>query len=150
MGKKRVIKKTSEELLKERDTVEAKLKKEVFIAPSAQFKKGKIFVSSTYNNTLISLTNAKGDVLFWRSAGSIGFKGTKKGTSFAGSKVAEAVAVACYKLKIKEADVILKGVGGGRDAALKTLANQGLDILSVRDATPLPHNGCRPPKGRRV
>ena len=91
MGKKRVIKKTTEELLKEKEQVEQKLKKEVKIKQEGALKRARVYVSSSYNNTLMTVTNFKGDVLFWRSAGGIGFKGTKKGTSFAGSKVAEAV-----------------------------------------------------------
>ncbi len=113
-------------------------------------RKGRVYISSTYNNTIITLTDSGGNVLLWRSAGSIGFKGTKKGTSFAASRVAEAVAGACNKLKIKEIDVLVKGIGGGRDTALKTLANRGLEVGSIRDVTPIPHNGCRPRKPRRV
>ncbi len=150
MGKKRVIKKSQEELLKERDKIEQKLRKEVSIRPSRQMRKGRVYISSTYNNTIITLTDSGGNVLLWRSAGSIGFKGTKKGTSFAASRVAEAVAGACNKLKIKEIDVLVKGIGGGRDTALKTLANRGLEVGSIRDVTPIPHNGCRPRKPRRV
>jgi len=150
MGKKRVIKKNQEELIQERENIEKKLRKEVSLKGSSRVKRAKIFISSSYNNTLITLANENGDVLFWKSAGNIGFKGTKKGTSFAGSKVAEAIIAACEKARIREADVIVKGVGGGRDSALKTLANKGLEIYSVRDATPIPHNGCRPKKPRRV
>ncbi len=150
MGKKRVIKKTEEELIQEKEKVDQKLRKEIKVQSSGAFRKGKIFISSTYNNTLISLTNQKGDVLVWRSAGSIGFKGTKKGTSFAASRVAEAIALACQKFRIREIEVFVKGIGGGRDTALKTLANRGLEIDQIRDVTPMPHNGCRPKKPRRV
>lgn len=150
MGKKRVIKKTTEELLAERDTVEKKLRKEVSVQPVKVLNKGKVYISSTYNNTIITLADESGNTLFWRSAGAIGFKGTKKGTSFAASRVAQAIAGVCEKLKIKEVSVVVKGVGGGRDTALKTLANSGLELLSIQDVTPIPHNGCRPPKPRRV
>jgi small subunit ribosomal protein S11 len=88
--------------------------------------------------------------LLWRSAGSIGFKGTKKGTSYAASKVAEAIGVACDKLGVKKVEVFVKGVSGGRNSSLKTLANQGLEFESITDVTPIPHNGTRPKKRRRV
>lgn len=150
MGKKRIIKKSQEELIQERESIDQKLKKDVSLKGAAQVRRAKVFISSSYNNTIMTLANENGDVLFWKSAGSIGFKGTKKGTSFAGSKVAEAIAAACEKAKIKEVDVFIKGVGGGRDSALKTLANRGLEIQSIKDATPIPHNGCRAKKPRRV
>jgi small subunit ribosomal protein S11 len=150
MGKKRVIKKTEEELIQEKETVEQKLKKEIKIKAPQKLKRGRIYISSTYNNTIITLTDESGNVLLWRSAGNIGFKGTKKGTSYAASRVAQSVALACEKLKIKNVDVFVKGVGGGRDTALKTLVNYGLELDSITDVTPLPHNGCRPRKPRRV
>ena len=150
MGKKRVVKKTEKELLEEREKIEQKLKKEVSFKPSELTKRGRIYISSTYNNTIITLTDSQGNVLFWRSAGSIGFKGTKKGTSYAASKVAQGIADVCNKFKIKDVDVFVKGVGGGRATALKILANQGLGIESIKDITPIPHNGCRPKKLRRT
>lgn len=151
MGKKRVVQKTQEELIQERDKIEQKLKKEAALkTATSRFHRARIYITSTYNNTIISLTNENGDVLINRSAGAVGFKGTKKGTSFAGSKVAEAVVGICEKMGLRDVDVFIKGIGGGRDSALKTLANRGLEIQSVRDITPIPHNGCRPKKPRRV
>lgn len=150
MGKKRVIKKTEQELLQEKEKVEQKLKKEIRIKTPEKMRPGRIYISSSYNNTLITLTDNQGNALFSRSAGSIGFKGTKKGTSYAASKVAQAIADACVKMRIKQVDVFVKGIGGGRDSSLKTLANKGLEIESIKDVTPLPHNGCRPRKPRRV
>ncbi|MBU2578683.1 30S ribosomal protein S11 [Patescibacteria group bacterium] len=150
MGKKRVIETTEKELLEERDKVEQKLKKEISVKGSQEGLEGRIYIYSTYNNTIITLTDKQGNVLVWRTAGSIGFKGAKKGTSYAGSKVAEAITAACYQFKIKKVDVFIKGIGGGRAIALKTLANQGLTIQSIEDVTPIPHNGCRPRKPRRV
>lgn len=150
MGKKRVIQKTQEELIQERDKVEQKLRKEVSLKSTSRFQRARIYITSTYNNTIISLTDENGDVLINRSAGAVGFKGTKKGTSFAGSKVAEAVVAVCEKMGLRDIDVFIKGIGGGRDSALKTLANRGLEVQSVRDITPIPHNGCRPKKPRRV
>jgi len=105
MGKKRVIKKTEKELIEETDKIEKKLGKELNVSTSRPFKKGRVYISSTYNNTIVSLTDERGNVLFWRSAGNVGFKGTKKGTSFAASKVAQAVTQACDQFKIKEVSV---------------------------------------------
>ncbi len=150
MGKKRIIKKTEKEILEEKEKVDKILRKEVEIRPSESIKRGRIYISSTYNNTIITLTDSQGNVLLWKSAGSIGFKGTKKGTSYAASQVAQAIAALCQKLKISEVEVFIKGIGGGRDTALKTLVNQGLEIQSIKDITPIPHNGCRPKKPRRV
>lgn len=151
MGKKRVIQKTEKELIEETDKIEKKLGKDLNTASQkTSFRKGRIYISSTYNNTIVSLADEKGNVLFWRSAGNVGFKGTKKGTSFAASKVAQAVALACEQFKIREVFVFVKGVGGGRDSALKTIAAQGLEIEAIKDVTPVPHNGCRPRKPRRV
>lgn len=150
MGKKRVIKKTEKEVLEEREKIEQKLKKEISVKPLPKIKRGKIYITSTYNNTIISLADERGNVIGWRSAGNIGFRGTKKGTSFAASQVAVALANIANKLKITEVDILVKGVGGGRETALRTLVNQGLGIQSVKDVTPIPHNGCRPRKPRRV
>lgn len=151
MGKKRIIKKTEEELLKEREKVEAKVQKEVKIGVlPGKIKEGKLYISSSYNNTIITLTDLKGNVLAWASAGSIGFKGTKKATPFAASKVAEAMAQTIRKLGIQKLAVLVKGIGGGRESAIRSLAARGFDIVSITDVTPIPHDGCRPPKVRRV
>jgi len=150
MGKKRVIKQTEEEILKEKEKIDKKVQKESEIKAPQELRKGKIFISSTYNNTIISLTDEQGNVLVWKSAGNLGFKGTRKGTSFAASQVAQALSTVASKFKIREVDVFVKGIGGGRNTALKTLVNQGLDVVSIRDITPIPHNGCRPKKPRRV
>lgn len=150
MGKKRIIQKTEEELIKEREKVEAGVRKEVKVKTSLKIKEGRIYIFSSYNNTIISLTDSKGRVLAWKSAGSIGFKGTKKATSFAASKVAEAICAVVQKLGVEKVEVLVKGIGSGRDSAVRSLASHGLDILSITDITPIPHNGCRPPKVRRI
>lgn len=150
MGKKRIIKKSEEELLKERERVEAGMKKEIKITTPLKTKEGRIYVSSSYNNTMITLTDFQGNVLSWVSAGSIGFKGTKKATPFAASKVAEAICFAARKIGIQKVSVLVKGIGSGRESAVRSLAAHGLDITSITDVTPVPHNGCRPPKVRRV
>ncbi len=150
MGKKRIVKKTEEELLKEREKVEAGARKEIKIKSVSKSKEGRVYISSSYNNTLITLTNNQGDVLTWASAGSIGFKGTKKATPFAASKVAGAISFAAKKLGIERVVILIKGIGSGRESAIRSLAAQGLNIISITDVTPIPHNGCRPPKVRRV
>ena len=140
MGKKRVIAKTEEVELKER---------EVKVGPQ-RIGEGRVYISSSYNNTIITLTDVQGNVLTWVSSGSIGFKGTKKATPFAASKAAEAISDLCRKLGIERIQVMVKGVGSGRDSAVRSLAARGLDIVSIKDVTPIPHNGCRPKKARRV
>ncbi len=149
MGKKRIIKQTEEELLKEREKVDAKVKKEVS-QTSKKIKEGNIFITSTYNNTIITLTDPQGNVLSWTSAGTIGFKGAKKSTPFAASKVAEAIYQIAKKFGIERVAIFVKGIGSGRESAVRSLAARGLDIFSIKDVTPVPHNGCRPPKARRV
>ncbi len=149
MGKKRIIQQTEEELLKEGESVDAKVKKEVQVGPK-KIKEGKVFISSTYNNTIITLSDPKGNVLSWRTAGSIGFKGTKKATPFASSKVAEAIAQTAEKLGIEKLEVEVRGIGSGRESAIRSLAARGMEITSIKDTTPIPHNGARSPKVRRV
>jgi len=150
MGKKRIIQKTEKELLEEREKVEAAVKKELGIQAAGKIKEGNVYISSSYNNTIMTLTDLKGNVLFWTSAGSLGFKGTKKATPFAASKVAGVLSSAIEKLKIEKIYVFVKGIGSGRDSAIKSLASKGIDIMAIKDITPIPHNGCRPPKVRRV
>lgn len=150
MGKKRIIQKTEKELIEEREKVEAAVKKEVKTEIPVKISEGRIYIFSSYNNTIISLTDSQGNVLTWASAGSIGFKGTKKATPFAASKVAELVSQTARKLGVGRVQILVKGIGSGRDSAIRSLASRGLDITSVKDVTPVPHNGCRPPKARRV
>jgi small subunit ribosomal protein S11 len=150
MGKKRIIKKSEEELLKEREVVDAGVKKEVKAKKTLAVRRGNLYVSSTYNNTIITLADSAGNVLAQRSAGAIGFKGTKKATPFAASKVAEAVCLVADKMGVSEINVFVKGIGSGRDSAIRSLASHGLQIISIKDITPVPHNGCRPKKARRV
>jgi len=149
MGKKRIAIQTEDELLKEREKVDTKVKKEIKSGPQ-KIKEGRVYIFSSYNNTIITLTNSQGDVLHWMSAGSIGFKGTKKSTPFAASKVAEAMSQAINKLGIEKVAIFVKGVGSGRESAIRSMIARNLEISSITDITPIPHNGCRPPKRRRV
>jgi len=152
MGKKHIIEANQEELIKEQEKINKTVEKEVRIKPVvAGFQGGKIYISSSYNNTMLTLTNSKGQVLAWKSAGSVGFKGSKKSTSFAASRVAETIANICKKLGVVDKiEVLVRGIGAGRESAVRTLITQGLNVISIKDITPLPHNGCRPKKVRRV
>ncbi|MCX8015464.1 MAG: 30S ribosomal protein S11 [candidate division WOR-3 bacterium] len=107
-------------------------------------------INCTFNNTIVTITDPDGNVLCWSSAGRIGFKGAKKGTPFAAQQCSEACGREAVALGIKKVDVHIKGPGPGREAAIRSLQNAGLKINSIRDVTPIPHNGCRPPKPRRV
>lgn len=110
----------------------------------------KAYIQSSFNNTLISITDERGNVIVWTSAGSCGFKGTKKGTPFAAQMAADAAAKRAIEAGIREVAVLVRGPGSGRETAIRGLQAAGLSVLSIRDITPLPHNGCRPPKPRRV
>lgn len=108
-------------------------------------------IKATFNNTIITITDPEGRVLLWTSGGSVGFKGTRKGTPFAAQIAAETAAKKAQALlNMKEVDVRVKGPGPGRETAIRALQSAGLNIVSIKDVTPIPHNGCRPPKRRRV
>jgi len=136
-------------LIKEKEKVDSALKKETKVKQTGILE-GKVFVSCSYNNTLMTLTNSRGQVLAWKSAGSVGFKGAKKATSFAASRVSESIANICKKLGVEKIEVLIKGIGAGRESAVRTLVNQGINVVAIKDVTPVPHNGCRPRKVRRV
>lgn len=150
MGKKKIIVQNQEELIKEREKVDTKLQKEVKIEPRQKTTEGRIYIFSSYNNTIINVTDVKGNVLTWASAGAIGFKGAKKATPFAASKVAETIAERTKKIGIEKVKIFVKGIGSGRESAIRSLAARGLEIDSIKDITPIPHNGCKPKKPRRV
>ena len=107
-------------------------------------------IKSTFNNTIISLTDTAGAVISWASAGTVGFKGTKKGTPFAAQLAAEAAARRAMDNGMKRVDVYVMGPGSGRETAIRSLQAAGLEVITIKDCTPIPHNGCRPPKRRRV
>jgi len=114
-------------------------------------EEGIAYIHSTFNNTIITITNLKGEVLCWSAAGHVGFKGTKKGTPFAAQKTAEEIAKkAKDSFQLEKIRVVVRGPGSGRETAIRTLQASGLKVISIREATPIPHNGCRPPKKRRV
>jgi small subunit ribosomal protein S11 len=111
---------------------------------------GKAFVQSTFNNTIVTLTDPQGNVLSWGSAGSSGFKGSRKGTPYAAQLAAHEAARKAMEQGLRQIEVFVKGPGSGREAAIRSLQSSGLYITLIRDITPVPHNGCRPPKRRRV
>lgn len=151
MGKKRVIKQTKESLLKEVETSTSLSKKaEKLPKISKKLFKAKIYIKSTYNNTIIALTDLKGNMITWSSAGLLGYRGTKKSTPFVASKIAGVIAEKAKRLGINEFLVFVKGVGAGREGALRSLISHGLNVVLIKDITPIPHNGCRPRKPRRV
>ncbi|MBI2624694.1 30S ribosomal protein S11 [Candidatus Parcubacteria bacterium] len=152
MGKKRIIGETTEELLKQQGEVEALLKKagESAAESRRRIARGRVYVHATYNNTIITLTDANGNVLGWASAGMMGFKGPRKATPFAATRVAEIVAEKAKKIGVQSVNVFVQGVGSGRESAVRAISSHGIDVAAIKDITPIPHNGCRPPKERRV
>jgi small subunit ribosomal protein S11 len=107
-------------------------------------------IQATFNNTVVSITDVQGNLICWSSAGSLGFKGSRKGTPFAAQQASQSVANAAREHGMKTVDVRVKGPGSGRESAIRALQAVGLEVKSIRDVTPIPHNGCRPPKRRRV
>jgi len=112
--------------------------------------RGRAFIQSTFNNTIITLTDPEGNVIAWGSSGTAGFKGSRKGTPFAAQMAAQDAARRGMEHGLRQVDVYIKGAGSGREAAIRSLQAAGLTITGIRDVTPIPHNGCRPPKKRRV
>lgn len=111
---------------------------------------GRAYIQSTFNNTIITLTDPEGNVLSWGSSGTAGFRGSRKSTAFAAQRAAEDAARKGMENGLRQVEVFVRGPGAGREAAIRTLLAQGLFVTSIRDVTPIPHNGCRPPKKRRV
>ena len=111
---------------------------------------GRAYIYSTFNNTLISITDPQGNVIASASAGTVGFKGSRKGTAFAAQRAAEQAARRGMDVGLRQVDVLIRGPGAGREAAIRSLQGTGLVVTSIRDVTPIAHNGCRPPKRRRV
>ena len=111
---------------------------------------GECHIHATYNNTIVTITDENGGVISWASSGTIGYKGSKKKTPFAAGQSAEAAGKVAYDMGLRKVAVFVKGIGGGRETAIRSLSTAGLEVTSITDVTPVPHNGCRPPKRRRV
>jgi len=152
MGKKKIQNQSEEELLKETAELESTQKKAAAVtAPkSGRTDRGQIYIQSTYNNTIITIADSKGGVMAWASAGLLGFKGPKKATPYAASKIVETLMEKVKKVGLRDVDIFVKGVGSGRESAVRAFAANGLNIFTIKDVTPVPHNGCRPRKVRRV
>lgn len=144
MGKKRIIKKEGQNVdqgLVSRALARTAKKKHI---------DGTLYVQSTYNNTKLLLSDKAGNALVWSSSGSLGFKGAKKGTPFAAAKVGELIGEKAATIGIKDVDVVVKGVGAGRESSIRAFNSKGIDISMIRDVTPVPHNGPKPKKPRRI
>jgi small subunit ribosomal protein S11 len=144
MGKKRIVKKNSsgvDNALKARSLAKAVKKKIV---------EATLFVESSYNNTRLSLCDRAGNVLAWSSSGALGFKGAKKGTPFAASKIGELIGEKAQQIGVKEVNVVVKGVGSGRESAIRAFSTFGVEVIAIVDKTPVPHNGPKPRKPRHV
>lgn len=118
--------------------------------PKKNVPNGVVHIQSTFNNTIVTITDTKGDAVSWASAGSSGFKGAKKGTPFAAQTAADSAARRAMDQGMRQVEVMVSGPGAGRETAIRALQGAGLEITLIRDVTPIPHNGCRPPKRRRV
>lgn len=153
MGKKQIKNESEADLMKEEESLESAQKKAINKAAVAKVRGadiGRAYVKTSYNNTIVSMTDAAGNVLAWATAGSLGFKGPKKATPYAATKVVETVMEKLKKTGMQKVMIFVRGIGSGRDAAVRALSSQGMEVLSIKDITPIPHNGCRPPKVRRV
>lgn len=143
MGKKRVIKKSA-------DSSTGRKRSTKSLKKLPKLEKGRVYIKSTYNNTIVSITDEKGNLIAFSSAGMLGFKGPKKATPYAATKIVESLSEKIQKMGLKEVVVYVKGIGSGRESAIRSLPSQGLNISSIKDITPVPFNGPRPRKARRV
>lgn len=151
MGKKKVVKQSIDDVLKDENKDAASQVKAVKKASKTKIiELARVYINATYNNTVITATDTSGNVLCWASSGSVGFSGPKKATPFAASKVASIILERLRDFNTKKLEIYVKGIGSGRDSAIRSLAVDDMDVVLLKDVTPLPHNGPRPPKVRRV
>ena len=127
-----------------------KIRKTISKREKNSFALGTVHIQSTFNNTIVTITTLTGDTISWASAGSSGFKGARKGTPFAAQTAAENAALQAISYGLKSVDILVKGQGSGRETAIRSIQGAGFEITSIQDIAPVPHNGCRPPKRRRV
>lgn len=150
MGKKKIATQTQAELLKDEAALQSAEAKAGKGGSAKKVDAGRVYVTASFNNTIVTATDKLGNVLAWATAGSMGFSGPKKATPFAASKIIAAIAEKLKKSGPIDIEVIVSGVGGGRDSSVRSLINQGFNVLSIKDVTPIPHNGVKRPKVRRV
>ena len=144
MGKKRIIRKSG-------GTVDQGLKSRSLARTAKRtLASGTLFIQATYNNTMVTLADKEGNTVAWSSSGALGFSGAKKGTPFAAAKVGELLGEKAAMMGVKEVDVVIRGVGSGRESALRGFAGKGIEVTRIADDPPVPHNGPRPPKPRRI
>ena len=152
MGKIRIVQANREEVLRESDEQQALMSK-AKVKPKGKrhtVARGNVFVSTTYNNVAVSFADEMGNIIAWSTSGAAGFKGPRKATPYAASRVVELVTEKVLKYDFQEIHIIVKGIGTGRDAAIKSLTSKGFNVVSIKDVTPVPYNGCRPKKRRRT
>ncbi|MDF1498652.1 MAG: 30S ribosomal protein S11 [Patescibacteria group bacterium] len=147
MGKRRVVTIGNKEKGGSKSSSKAGATKKI---KRRNISKGQIHIKSTYNNTIVTITDLNGGVIAWSSAGLLGFKGAKKATPYAATSIVGSLLEKTKKVGLKDVEVFVKGIGSGRESAVRAIAANGLNIASITDTTPIPHNGCRPPKPRRV
>ena len=145
MGKKKVVQQSGGEPAQEGAAKAPKQAKRL-----KRIDRARAYINATYNNTVVSIGDDRGNMVAWATAGSLGFSGPKKATPFAASKIVSVIAEKLKGMEVGELEVYVKGIGGGRDSAIRSLANQGFNIVGIKDVTPIPHNGPRPKKVRRV
>lgn len=150
MGKTKITKEKIEEVVKEGNPEEDQNKKTSTKTAKKKITSGILFIDATFNNTKVLFADKLGNSLFWSSAGSLGFRGAKKGTPFAASKVGDIIGGKALALGIKDSEVVIKGVGSGREPVIRAFMAHGIEITSIKDVTPVPHNGPKPKKPRRV
>jgi len=150
MGKKKVGKEDSSEVLKQAEATEGAVVAAGAKSVNKRVEKGNVYVKASYNNTIISVTDEKGNIICWGTAGALGFKGPKKATPFASSKIVAALTEKLKKAGLSTITIYLNGIGGGRDSAVRSFSNQGFNILGIFDVTPIPHNGPKAKKVRRI
>lgn len=150
MGKKKIGTQTTEDALTSATTVETAVVAAAAKTVGKKLDQGRVYVKASYNNTIISVTDDHGNLVAWSTAGSLGFKGPKKATPFAASKIVAALTEKLRKAGLANITIYLNGIGGGRDSSIRSFINQGFNVLGIHDVTPIPHNGPKPKKVRRI
>ncbi len=150
MGKKKIGTQTTEEAMTQATAIDSAVTASSVKNVAKKIEQGRVYVKASYNNTIISVTDEKGNLVCWSTAGSLGFKGPKKATPFAASKIVAALSEKLRKAGLSNVTIFLNGIGGGRDSSIRSFVNQGFTVLGIHDVTPVPHNGPKAKKVRRI